>query len=91
MGAPLCAGQTREQAHIKSYQKKEEAGGNETAHAWHLPAFNWVLAIADGVFFKFALSIPDFECRPGVYGTGSCIAGCCSSLPFSKTDWFKDQ
>ena len=91
MGTSLCAGQAREQPYIKSYQKKEEAGREETAPAWHLSVVNRVLAIADGIFFKLALSIPNFECRPGLYGIGSFIAGCCSPLPFSETDSLKDQ
>jgi len=91
MGASLCAGQAREQPYIKSYQKKEETGGKKTSHDWHLPVINRMLAIPDWIFFKFALSIPDFECWPGVYGTGSGIAGCCSSIRFSKIDRFKDQ
>lgn len=91
MGASLCAGEAREQPYIKSYQKKEEAGGEQTAPAWHLSVVNRVLAIADGVFFKLALSIPNFECRPGLYGIGSCIAGGCSSLSFSGIDSLKDQ
>ena len=91
MGTTIFAGQAREQVFIKSYQGTEEAGGNEAADAWHLSVFTGVLAIVDGIFFKFTLSIPDLECWPGCDGTGSCIAGCRSYLPFSEIEWFKDQ